>query len=341
MSPDRLNSLEDLPKFNVEKILVAGNRGPCGGVNMALEAATQVLDIVGGRENVYTNWPVVNNRPISQELKEKGLRVFNNNWDEVPDGSIVLFSAHGVTPRHHIIAQEKDCLVIDTTCQLVTRVHTLARNTEARDQKIVYIGVAGHPETVGVLSEIERQNSVLIESLDDVKKLKLSNPTGKEHIVFSQTTLMPMEVNVIEDALRKKYEEIEIPNKKDICYATFNRQSAVEALIFKGVDMQLVVGSPESHNSQMLRQRAELDEVPSFSIDYPSEIEPKWFKNVQTVGVTSGASVLDRFMEPVIDWIVERSPKSKVIYQAQVKEEKDLTFKLPQKSIDALKGRFN
>src|SRR3989344_8007319 len=131
MTPERHPTLigdkeDESQRFGVERILIAGNRGPCAGVNMAVEAAIQVLEIVDGREDVWTNWPVVNNDPIMGEFEARRLRSFDNDWGLVPDNSIVIFSAHGVTPKHHSIAREKNCLVIDTTCLLVTRVHDLA-----------------------------------------------------------------------------------------------------------------------------------------------------------------------------------------------------------------------
>ena len=143
-SPDRLYVPES-PKFAFEKILVAGNRGPCAGVNMALEATNQVLNIVADRETVWTNWPVVNNKPIMKELEARGLKSFDNDWSALPDGSIIIFSAHGVTPKHYQIAREKGCLAIDTTCLLVTVVHNLAKDAEKNGQHVVYIGKKGYP----------------------------------------------------------------------------------------------------------------------------------------------------------------------------------------------------
>ncbi len=328
-------------RFQVEKVLVAGNRGPCGGVNMALQAADQVLSIVNGREQVWTNWPVVNNRPISKELEEKGLRVFNNNWELVPDGSIVIFSAHGVAPKHHEDAKRKGCFVVDTTCQLVTRVHNLAIKAEKSGEKIVYIGVSGHPETEGVLGELQEENKVLIEKKGDVANSTIVDG-GEGHVVYSQTTLMPTETIEIEKELKENFPKINIPNRFDLCYATLNRQGAVEKMIESGIDMLMVVGSPESHNSQMLKGRGELADIPSYSIDYSYEIDEAWFSGaIKRVGLTSGASVLDRFMEPVVEWIKEKNDGVVIEEQEQViYEDLKKTFKLPVDDIRRIQERY-
>ncbi|MBI3282549.1 4-hydroxy-3-methylbut-2-enyl diphosphate reductase [Candidatus Curtissbacteria bacterium] len=329
----------EIPQFSVEKILVAGNRGPCAGVNMALEATSQVLDIVNGREPVFTNWPVVNNDPIMEELRAKGLVTFNNDWKKIENGSIVLFSAHGVTPQHHRIAQEKDCLIIDTTCLLVTAVHNLVKQAEGNKQGVVYIGRKDHPETVGVMSEVDPESIELIERKEDVDGLYLA--PGKSWIVYSQTTLMPDEVDEVEDRLMQKFPEIEIPDKLGICYATYSRQRAVEGLIQSGIGALVVVGSQTSHNSQMLARRGERSGVPSVVVDYPNQLDPGWFTGVKMLGVTSGASVLDKFMEPVAEWVRIRSPKAVIEFQEQIKREPmDAMYPLPAESIAALKARF-
>lgn len=340
----------EVPRFNVQEVLIAGNRGPCAGVNMALDATDQVLDIVAGRETVWTNWPVVNNKPIMEEFKGKGLRSFDNDWSQVPDGSIVLFSAHGVTPEHHRIAQEKGCHVIDTTCLLVTKVHDFAIEAANEGRKVAYIGVDGHPETMGVLGELDAlgkkrdQDYVLIQDRKSArsKLLKRILGTGQDWVVYSQTTLMPDEVDDVEKILCDKFIDIYVPDRLGICYATYNRQKAVEGLIEKGIDMLLVVGSPGSHNSQMLRRKGFRSGVRSYSLDYPEEINNSWFNSgVRRVAVTSGASVLDRFMEPVVNAIVQRSFGATVEYQDQVKNEPmDARYPLPKESIDALISRW-
>lgn len=326
------------PELSVEKLLIAGNRGPCGGVNMALEATNQVLSIVDGRESVYTNWNPVNNRPITEELKQRGLVDIKNNWTQVPEGSIVLFSAHGIPPSFRELAQQRGYLAIDTTCHLVTRVHNLAKKAEREGKHVVYIGVDGHPETEGVRGEIQPDNFTLIEKLEDAKELAL--PEDKTAVVYSQTTLSTTEIREVLKGLSQRPNVI-VPNRWDICYATDNRQQAVDDLIQRGIDSLLVVGSPHSHNSQELRRKGELAGKPSHSVDYPDEINIDWYHpETKIVGITSGASVLDRFMVPIINWFEKRNPEIQIDYLPQVVREDEMTFKLPQQSIDQLKARF-
>lgn len=344
-SPDRL-FFQEHSRYGVETIKVAGNRGPCAGVNMAIEAAIQVLDVVDGREDVWTNWPIVNNDPIMKEFEARRLKSFDNNWLLVPDNSIVIFSAHGVTPKHHSIAKEKNCLVIDTTCLLVSRVHDLVIESATDGYKVAYIGVDRHPETTGVLGEFEEirkvrnKDFVLFEKPKDVTKSGISRiiGTGENWIVYSQTTLMPDEVEELEKALGEKFPDIYIPDRLGICYATYNRQKAVEKLIEDGIDLLLVVGSPKSHNSKMLMRKGLRSHVRSRMLDYPHQLKRRWFKGVRIAGVISGASVLDRFMDPIMARIISKNP---VEYQEQVKHERmDASYPLPNESIQALRDRF-
>ncbi len=324
--------------FNVERVLVAGNRGPCGGVNMALEAANQVLDIVAGREPVYTNWDVVNNTPIMNELIGKGLVNVRNNFDLVPNDSILFFSAHGVSPSFHEIAAQKNLLLIDVTCQLVSRVHSLVKKASREGKHVIYIGSNGHPETIGVTGEVTPEHITLVERAEDVSKLTL--PEG-EMMVYSQTTLLPDEVLGIEQALQNKDPQIQIASRLDICYAMHNRQAAVEHLLGEDVDLLLVVGSKHSHNSQGLRHKGEKVSIPAYLVDEPEEIDMNWFlEDIRTVGLTSGASVLDRLLTPVIHWFQAQNPNITAAYEPQVIEEREMTFKLPQKDIDTLKARY-
>ncbi len=330
-----IKSLES--RLSVQELYVAGNLGPCGGVNMAIEAARQVLDIVDGREPVFSNWDLVNNKPLMDKFKKRGLLSVQNNWDLAEDGSIVFFSAHGVPPTFRQIARERNYLVIDVTCQLVNRVHLLVNNAEAAGKHIVYIGVAGHPETEGVRGEVKAESLTLIESPEDLDRFEL--PKDKPLVCYSQTTQAPRIVGRINAGLRERYPEIEIPSRLSICYATDNRQDAVEALIPK-VNGLVVVGSKHSHNSKELQNYGLEAGLPSYLIDLPEELDPGLFKGIRRLGLTSGASVLEEYLTPVIDWFRDRNPQMLLYFEKQVREEKWMTFKLPEKDIEALRARY-
>jgi 4-hydroxy-3-methylbut-2-enyl diphosphate reductase len=338
MSIESFAGKESAP-LNVSEVLVAGNRGPCGGVNMTLEAVGQVLDVVGGREAVYTNWDVVHNKPVVKRFEEQGLINIKNDWGKIPDYSILILSAHGVPPSAYEIAKQKKLHIIDTTCPLVTRVHDLAKKAEADGKHVIYQGKNGHPETIGVMGEIQTQNISLIETPSDVDKLDL--PKDKEKVIFSQTTLGTDEIRDSQEALRTRFSDIIIPNRWDICYATDNRQQATEEMLNKYlIDFLMVVGSSHSHNSEELRRKADRKDILSILIDDASQIRRVWFmKDVKRVGVTSGASVLEEYTEGVLDWF--RNEGIEPTYLDQVVNEKNITFKLPQKDIDALTKRWS
>lgn len=337
---ERPQFVEKFPQFsNIQEVLVAGNRGPCGGVNMAIEAANQVLDIVDNREPVYTNWDLVNNNPVMERLRVRGLVNVRNNWDLVPESSIVFFSAHGVPPKYHEIASTKKFLTIDVTCQLVTRVHSLVRNAKNDGTHVVYIGKNEHPETIGVLGELEPQNTTFIAPGSSITDLKL--PIEKKIIVYSQTTLATDEVKEAQDKLKQKFPEIIIPNRSDICYATDNRQAAVDDLLDNySIDFLLVAGSTHSHNSQELKRKAERKGIPSVLIDNPEDLRPELFtERIKKVGATSGASEMEEDFQKILD-VFRFNGINPIIYIPQVISERDMTFKLPQKDIDLLRLRY-
>lgn len=328
---------EKYSNFCVETVLVAGNRGPCGGVNMALEAANQVLDIIAGRETVYANWDIVNNKPIMKGLENRGLVNFKNDWSLVPDNSIVFASAHGVAPDFHEVALRKNCLAIDVTCQLVTRVHTLVKKAEKEGKRVVYVGARGHPEAKGVTGELRPESFTLIDPKDDARSVSL--PEGPK-VVYSQTTLGTDEIKDIMAILRERFPDIEIPPRRDICYATDNRQAAVGKLL-PMIDLLLVVGSRHSHNSQELRKKGEKVGKPAYSVDTPDEIGLDWFTpDIKNVGMTSGASVPDYLFLPILDRFKELNPNLVISFEPQVIPERDMTFRLPEESINALRSRF-
>jgi 4-hydroxy-3-methylbut-2-enyl diphosphate reductase len=325
--------------LTVTEVLVAGNRGPCGGVKMAIEAADQVLDIVGGREPVYTNWDIVNNTPIMERLKARMLINVQNDWDLVPDGSVVFFSAHGVPPSYKEIAQQRDFLTIDVTCQLVNRVHTLVKNAQNQGKHIVYLGKEGHPETVGVLGELDKDNTTFLEPASDITTLVL--PKDKEVVVYSQTTLATDEVKGKQAELKSRFPGIIIPNRWDICPAVDARQMAAEDLLNnQRVDFWLVGGSPHSHNSLEVKRKGEKRDIPSVLIDSPIQIKRGWFTNgVKVVGATSGASEAEEDFQKILDWF-RAEGIDPIVYLPKVVDENDKTFKLPQSDIDKLMERY-
>lgn len=325
----------------VEQLKIAGNRGPCGGVNMAIDTTELVLDIVNGREPVYTNWDVVNNTPLMEDYTQRGLVNIRNNFDLVPDNAILIFSAHGIPPYFREIAAQKHLLAVDLTCQLVNRPHTLVKKAVLEGKTPIYIGANGHPEAMGVMGEVEPGKIFLVENLADIDALEL--PADSPKVVYSQTTLLPDEVIEIEEALEKKFPNIEIPDRLDICYAMYNRQTAVEKLI-EDVDLLVVVGSQHSHNSKGLRKKGEKVNIPSYLVDTPAEIDLSWFNyNIRSVGLTSGASVLDRLLIPFIDWFKAQNQEVKITYQPQVIDERVMTFKRnpeAERAIEAIKARY-
>ncbi len=335
MSADRLTSglRKEVPGFGVDEVFIAGNRGPCGGVWKILRQLDVVLDELGDRAPLYINWNPVNNIPITESYEKRNLRNFKNDWSKVPDGSLVIPSAHGVSPDFYKNAYDKKCVVVtDGTCQLVTRVHDLVKRAEGQGKHIIYIGKEGHPETMGVMGEVDSANITLVEEEADVAKLDF--PKDKPKIVYSQTTLSTKEVARQYKALKELDPEIEIPSRTDICYATDSRQAAVDALVSKA-QLLVIVGSGPSHNSTELMLIGQKAELPSFLIDYPHQVQPEWFvSGVRKVGVSSGASVPDYLMFPVVNKIVELNPGAIVTQEEQVQEENlDRVFKYDEQAI--------
>lgn len=321
-------------QFNVERILIAGNRGPCGGVAAALDAAFLLSEQTG--TPVRTNNDVVHNNPIMDELKERDFINVGEDWRGLERSTRFIWSAHGHTEEDERIAAELGLDEYDTTCPLVTRVQLGVKRADERNHFVVYIGKDGHPETRSVMSRARPENRVLVQDEEDVKRIFLPNDRLSE--VFSQTTLMADKVTEIEEELAKRWPGIIIHKKKDLCDATLNRQEAVK-LMAPRIDMLFVVGSPHSDNSNAMREvgvRAGVKR--SYIFDYPHQIQTEWFtSSVKVVGITSGASVLDRFMLPVVDWLKERNPNLEVVFDAPIRDEYTDPFKLPPKTEAKLK----
>jgi 4-hydroxy-3-methylbut-2-enyl diphosphate reductase len=286
------------------KILLANPRGFCAGVDRAIDIVERALDIFGAP--IHVRHEVVHNRFVVDGLRARGA-VFVDELSEVPDGATVIFSAHGVSLSVQEEAAARDLRVFDATCPLVTKVHLEVARHACEGREIVLIGHAGHPEVEGTLGQYRTDAKdggiYLVQTPEDVPGLPVKDPA---HLAFvTQTTLSMDDTAVIIDALRKRFPAIAGPRKDDICYATQNRQDAVKELVER-CDLILVVGSPNSSNSNRLREIAERRGVPAWLIDNADAIQRDWLTDRQCVGVTAGASAPDVLVQQVVqrlqDW---------------------------------------
>lgn len=279
------------------EIILANPRGFCAGVHRAISIVDRALDIF--TPPIYVRHEVVHNQYVVDDLKARGA-VFVEELDEVPENSIVIFSAHGVAQSVRTEAKRRDLKIFDATCPLVTKVHMEVTRASRRGQECILIGHQGHPEVVGTMGQYDNPQGgiYLVESPEDVKTLQVKNPNS---LCFSsQTTLSVDDTANIIMALREKFPKIEGPRKDDICYATQNRQDAVKALAEKS-DLVLVVGSTNSSNSNRLQEKASCVGVNAYLIDSAKNIKCEWFENVKVVGVTAGASAPEVLVQEVID----------------------------------------
>ena len=284
-------------------IVLANPRGFCAGVDRAIEIVKRALDSLGAP--IYVRHEVVHNRYVVDELKQKGA-IFVEELDEVPDGATVIFSAHGVSQAVRAEADRRGLKVFDATCPLVTKVHMeVARQCRA-GRDMVLIGHAGHPEVEGTMGQWDRMHGSgdihLVESLDDVAALQVAQPGN---LAFTtQTTLSVDDTISIINALRARFPAIEGPRHDDICYATQNRQDAVRKLS-EQCDLVLVVGSPNSSNSNRLAELAERQGIEAHLVDGADEIDPQWLRGRTRIGVTAGASAPEVLVRGVIDRLRE------------------------------------
>jgi 4-hydroxy-3-methylbut-2-enyl diphosphate reductase len=282
------------------KILLANPRGFCAGVYMAIDVVDQLLDICG-EERVFVFHEIVHNRHVVQRFRDRGV-TFVESIAEVPDGAIVVFSAHGVSPAVRTEARAKNLTAIDATCPLVMKVHAEAIRYAKRGWQILLVGHKNHQEVVGTRGEAPDAIQV-VESPADIPHLTINDP--EKLIYLTQTTLSLDDANVVIGALKKAFPKINEPPSSDICYATTNRQTAVRA-IAPEAEFVLVVGSKNSSNSVRLTEISMNDGTPSRLVDDASELDPAWFTNVNTVLVTSGASVPEDLVHGVIEALIER-----------------------------------
>lgn len=317
------------------QIVLANPRGFCAGVDRAIEIVDQAIDTFGAP--IYVRHEVVHNRTVVDGLKKKGA-IFIEDLSDVPVGSYLIFSAHGVSKQVQQEAEERKLTVFDATCPLVTKVHMQVAKHAKQDREVILIGHAGHPEVEGTMGQYdkctEHGDIYLVETPEDVKNLKVNNPENLAYV--TQTTLSMTDTKVMVDALRAHFPSIKEQKKDDICYATQNRQDAVHDLA-EISDLILVVGSPNSSNSNRLREIAEQLGKPAYLIDTAKDMEQAWFDAVNVVGVTAGASAPEVLVQAVIQQLKDWGGETTTVRENQGIEEK-VVFSIPKelkKHIDA------
>jgi 4-hydroxy-3-methylbut-2-en-1-yl diphosphate reductase len=280
------------------QVLLAKPRGFCAGVDRAIEIVERALCQYGAP--IYVRHEVVHNTYVVEDLKAKGA-VFVEQLDAVPTGGTVIFSAHGVSQAVRREAEARGFRVYDATCPLVTKVHVEVAKKRAQNREIVMIGHQGHPEVEGTMGQASG-GMYLVQGPEDVDRIQVRDP---DHVAFvTQTTLSIDDARRTIDALKKRFPKIVGPKRDDICYATQNRQDAVKALA-QACDVVLVVGSPNSSNSNRLREVAENQGVTAFMLDNARELQPQWLCGKEIVGVTAGASAPEVLVEQVIERLRE------------------------------------
>jgi 4-hydroxy-3-methylbut-2-enyl diphosphate reductase len=283
------------------KVILANPRGFCAGVDRAIEIVERALESFGSP--IYVRHEVVHNKYVVDELREKGA-VFVEDIDEIPEGATAIFSAHGVAQQVRADAARRNLKVFDATCPLVTKVHIeVARHSEA-GQEVILVGHAGHPEVEGTLGQYDNPAGgiYLVGEVEEVNSLQVMNQENLFYV--TQTTLSLDDTQAIVEALRKKFPAIRGPKKDDICYATQNRQNAVNELV-EHCDLVLVVGSANSSNSNRLREIAEKKNIEAYLIDGAQWLQPEWLEGKKSIGVTAGASAPEILVQEVIKKLSE------------------------------------
>ena len=304
-----------------KRVLLAEPRGYCAGVDRAVETVERALDKHGAP--VYVRKEIVHNRHVVETLEERGA-VFVSETDEVPEGALVVFSAHGVSPAVHESAEQRNLRTIDATCPLVTKVHQEAKRFARDDYEILLIGHEGHEEVEGTAGEAP-EHIQLVDGPDHVDDVAVRD--GAPVVWLSQTTLSVDETMETVKRLREKFPQLQDPPSDDICYATQNRQVAVKAMA-KHCELVIVVGSQNSSNSVRLVEVAlQAGASASYLVDYAREIDPTWLDGVSTVGVTSGASVPEVLVRGVLDFLADYGFDSVETINTA---EETLTFALPR-----------
>ena len=311
-------------------IRLANPRGFCAGVDRAIDIVNRALDIYGAP--IYVRHEVVHNKFVVETLRERGA-IFVDELEDIPTEdslgrqAIVIFSAHGVSQAVKSEAGAKGFRVFDATCPLVTKVHLEVSKFSQEGRECILIGHQNHPEVEGTMGQYEGLNGgriYLVESVEDVAKLEVRSP---EHLSYvTQTTLSMDDTSVVIDALRERFPTIEGPRKKDICYATQNRQDAVKQLALE-CDLLLVVGSPNSSNSNRLKELAERLGCDSYLIDNVDAIDPAWLEGKSRFGVTAGASAPEILVRQVVEWLEQESGAKPLELEGV---EENIVFSMPR-----------
>lgn len=309
------------------EILLAQPRGFCAGVDRAIEIVERALRQFGAP--IYVRHEIVHNAYVVDDLRNKGA-IFIEELEDVPPGNTLVFSAHGVSKAVRADAEARGLTIFDATCPLVTKVHVEVAKMRKQGAEIIMIGHDGHPEVEGTMGQAE-EGMHLVETVEDVQKLQVRNPDLLAYV--SQTTLSVDDTAEIIEALKARFPNIIEPKKGDICYATTNRQEAVKFLAPQ-VEVVVVVGSPNSSNSNRLREVADKMGTPAYMVDNASKIDPAWIAGKKRIGVTAGASAPEVLVQAVIDRLKELGAAS---VRALEGVEENVTFPLP-KGLDGIPG---
>ncbi len=310
------------------RVLLAKPRGFCAGVERAIEIVERALALYG--PPVYVRHEIVHNKHVVESLRAQGA-VFVEELDEIPEGAVTIFSAHGVSTSVEQEARRRNLPVIDATCPLVTKVHKEGRNHSRKGRAVILIGHAGHPEVEGTQGRIPG-GVFLVSTPSDVETIEIPDPENVAYV--TQTTLSVDDTRDIIEALKQRFPKISGPDVNDICYATQNRQQAVRDLVAQ-VDMLLVVGARNSSNSNRLREIGADSGVPSYLIDDAQSLDPAWLESVRTVGVTAGASAPEKLVQDLIDRLGEFGT---VRVEELAGVEEHMQFKLPKELSGTVAG---
>ena len=313
------------------EILLASPRGFCAGVDRAILIVEKALEKYG--PPVYVRHEIVHNKSVVSDLTKKGA-IFIEEVSEAPQSAVVIFSAHGVPKRVYQESSERKLISIDATCPLVKKVHKSVARHRSKQTQIILIGHAGHPEVEGTMGQLGQGEVILVSTPEDVEHLEIDNESDIAYT--TQTTLSMSETKDVIEALKKRFPHIEGPEKGDLCYATTNRQEAVEEIV-KDVDLLLIVGSQNSSNSNRLRELGEARGVASYLIDGVQDIDATWFEGVEKVGISSGASAPDYLVMKVLAWIKDRF--SNVSQRELITKEENVNFSLPAALNETIRPR--